>query len=130
MEMEHAAILDNMYRGFARYDRYVAELEAHVADLQSQLAATQQNLCKANKALLKSQAHAQGLAAQVNQLAEALRKEAKSSPLLQSTGDVWPKGTQFEGEPLSVAGSIYVNAVRKYLTERGVKDANHANYYV
>lgn len=130
MDMEHAAILDNMHRGFARYEQYIAELEAEILHLQHQLSAAQKNLGKAEKALVTFQAHAQGLAAQVSHLAVALRKEAKSAPLLQITDEFWPMGTRFEGEPLSVAGAIYVDAVRKYLAERGVKEANHGNFYV
>lgn len=130
MTWEEAAILDNMHRGFARYDKYVAELQAQLEGLQHCLSVTQQNLLRAKDTLLKSQAHAQGLSAQVSQLAAALRKVDPSAHPLKMTSDTWPVGSQFEGARISVAGVTYVQAVKNYLTANGVTAADFSKYYV
>lgn len=127
---EFAALADNYNNGLARWSRAYYDLEARFYQVRDERDAAQKSVTKLTSRLSQMNAHAAGLAAQVNALHDALYKAVPSHPLFQQNpkGQKWPGG-KFAGKVVSNIGLEYIRGFEKTLIEMGA-DPKNPEWYI
>ncbi len=124
-----AVLWNNQNIAFAGYNQAIAELQYQIAHLEAQLGDLETQNGKLKSKLYQTQAHVQGLTAQLVAVGNQLKSKDPNNFLFHDSGQVW-RGGMHKGKPMGRLGVEYLMAFDKEMIGKGVRPDMVHEWYI